>query len=143
MNLNNNKDFHDKNFVCWAKDKIFYWEGRFWTKEKQAPFLCWLKFAKKSKSAKPMFIWHMGLLPILYALSVSLFLSLGSVHTLGAVLGCLISIPTMALLGRRGAALYVMTLAYLLGYLLIGCAQNVEMIVIGGYTVVQEIFSLV
>ena len=81
-----------------------------------------------------MFIWHMGLLPILYALSVSLFLSLGSVHTLGAVLGCLISIPTMALLGRRGAALYVMTLAYLLGYLLIGCAQNVEMIVIGGYS---------
>jgi hypothetical protein len=53
------------------------------------------------------------------------------VHTLGAVLGCFISIPTMSLLGRRGAALYVMTLAYLLGYLLIGCAQNVEMIIIG------------
>jgi hypothetical protein len=57
------------------------------------------------------------------------------VHTLGAVLGCFISIPTMALMGRRGAALYVMTLAYLLGYLLIGFAQNVEMIIIG------ELFS--
>ncbi len=59
--------------------------------------------------------------------------SVGSVHTLGAVLGCFISIPTMSLLGRRGAALYVMTLAYLLGYLLIGCAQNVEMIIIGEF----------
>jgi hypothetical protein len=39
----------------------------------------------------------------------------------------------MSLLGRRGAALYVMTLAYLLGYLLIGCAQNVEMIIIGEF----------
>jgi len=56
---------------------------------------------------------------------------IGSVHTLGAVLGCLISVPTMSALGRRGAALYVMSLAYLLGYLLIGFAVNVEMIIIG------------
>ncbi len=65
--------------------------------------------------------------------AIQVFLSAGSVHTLGAVLGCFISIPTMSLLGRRGAALYVMTLAYLLGYLLIGCAQNVEMIIIGEF----------
>ena len=52
-------------------------------------------------------------------------------HTLGAVLGCLISMPTMAMLGRRGAALYIMSLAYLLGYLLIGLAVNVEMIILG------------
>ena len=39
----------------------------------------------------------------------------------------------MTLLGRRGAALYVMTVAYLLGYLLIGFAVNVEMIIIGNY----------
>ena len=49
------------------------------------------------------------------------------------MLGCLLSIPTMTLLGRRGAALYVMTVAYLLGYLLIGFAVNVEMIIIGNY----------
>ena len=56
---------------------------------------------------------------------------LGSIHTLGAVLGCLLSIPTMGLLGRRGAALYVMTLAYLLGYLFVGLAVNPQMIIVG------------
>ena len=55
----------------------------------------------------------------------------GSIHTLGAVLGCMLSIPMMSMLGRRGAALYVMTTAYLLGYLLIGFAVNPEMIIIG------------
>jgi len=56
---------------------------------------------------------------------------IGSVHTLGAVIGCLLSIPAMDRLGRRGAALYVMSLAYLLGYLCIGFAVNVEMIIFG------------
>ena len=60
-----------------------------------------------------------------------MLLPLGSIHTLGAVLGCLLSIPTMGLMGRRGAALYVMTLAYLLGDLFVGFAVNPEMIIAG------------
>ena len=55
----------------------------------------------------------------------------GSIHTLGAVVGCLLALPMMRLLGRRGAALYVMSLSYLLGYILIGTALNVVMIVTG------------
>ena len=43
----------------------------------------------------------------------------------------MLSIPMMSMLGRRGAALYVMTTAYLLGYLLIGFAVNPEMIITG------------
>merc|ERR1711887_506759 len=58
---------------------------------------------------------------------------IGSIHTLGAVLGCIISIPAMARLGRRGAALYIMSLAYLVGFLLIGAAFSVEMIIIGRF----------
>jgi hypothetical protein len=37
----------------------------------------------------------------------------------------------MSRLGRRGAALYPMSLAYLLGYILIGTATNVQMIIAG------------
>jgi len=76
-------------------------------------------------------------LPSMFSSSSSIQINLhhgswiGSVHTLGAVLGCMLSIPAMARLGRRGAALYVMSLAYLLGYLLIGFAVNVEMIILG------------
>jgi hypothetical protein len=55
----------------------------------------------------------------------------GSVHMLGAVVGCILSIPAMSLLGQRGTALGPMALAYLLGYLLIGTAFNVEMIILG------------
>ncbi len=50
---------------------------------------------------------------------------------LGAVIGCFLSIPAMSRLGRRGAALYPMSLAYLLGYILIGTATNVQMIIAG------------
>jgi hypothetical protein len=50
---------------------------------------------------------------------------------LGAVVGCILSIPAMSLLGQRGTALGPMGLAYLLGYLLIGTAFNVEMIILG------------
>ena len=39
----------------------------------------------------------------------------GSAHSLGAIVGCLVSIPSLARLGRRGAALYVMSLAYIIG----------------------------
>jgi len=76
-------------------------------------------------------------LPSLYKKSSSIKIDIheaswiGSVHTLGAVIGCFISIPTMSWLGRRGAALYVMSASYLLGYILIGFAQNVEMIIAG------------
>lgn len=56
---------------------------------------------------------------------------IGSVHMLGAVMGCFLSIPAMSLLGRRGSALYPMSLAYLLAYILIATAVNVEMIIIG------------
>jgi len=58
---------------------------------------------------------------------------IASIHTLGAVLGCVISIPAMEKLGRRGAALYIMSVAYLLGFLLIGAAVTVEMIIIGRF----------
>lgn len=58
---------------------------------------------------------------------------IGSIHTLGAVLGCIISIPAMERLGRRGAALYIMSMAYLIGFLLIGAAFNVEMIITGRF----------
>jgi MFS family permease len=52
-------------------------------------------------------------------------------HTLGAVLGCCLAIPGLALLGRRGAALYPMSLAYLLGYIILATAVSKEMIIIG------------
>ena len=52
---------------------------------------------------------------------------------MGAVLGCIISIPAMDRLGRRGAALYIMSMAYLIGFLLIGAAFNVEMIITGRF----------
>lgn len=58
---------------------------------------------------------------------------IGSIHTLGAVLGCIISIPAMERLGRRGAALYIMSVAYLVGFLLIGAAFSVEMIILGRF----------
>jgi len=58
---------------------------------------------------------------------------IGSIHTLGAVLGCIISIPAMERMGRRGAALYIMSMAYLIGFLLIGAAVTVEMIIAGRF----------
>jgi len=58
---------------------------------------------------------------------------IGSIHTLGAVVGCIISIPAMERLGRRGAALYIMSMAYLIGFLFIGAAFNVEMIIAGRF----------
>lgn len=58
---------------------------------------------------------------------------IGSIHTLGAVLGCLIAVPAMRCLGRKGATLAIMAVAYLLGFLLIGGAVNVEMIITGRF----------
>jgi len=58
---------------------------------------------------------------------------IGSIHTLGAVLGCIVSIPAMEKMGRRGAALYIMSMAYLIGFLLIGAAFSVEMIIAGRF----------
>jgi len=58
---------------------------------------------------------------------------IGSIHTLGAVLGCVVSIPAMRILGRRGATLFLMTLAYLIGFLLIFSATRVEMIIAGRF----------
>ena len=52
-------------------------------------------------------------------------------HQLGAVVGCFLSIPSKSLLGRRGTTLYPMSLAYLLSYILIAAAVNVEMILLG------------
>jgi hypothetical protein len=78
-------------------------------------------------------------LPSLFHHSNSAALHLGELdvswissgHTLGAVLGCCLAIPGLALLGRRGAALYPMSLAYLLGYIILATAINKEMIIIG------------
>jgi len=58
---------------------------------------------------------------------------IGSIHTLGAVLGCIVSVPAMRTLGRRGATLFLMTLAYLIGFLLIFSATRVEMIIAGRF----------
>lgn len=58
---------------------------------------------------------------------------IGSIHTLGAVLGCLIAVPAMQRFGRRGATLTFMAMAYLLGFLFIGAAAYVEMIIAGRF----------
>ena len=54
---------------------------------------------------------------ILFSHSICLLFIIGSAHSLGAILGCLLSIPALERLGRRGAALYVMSLAYIIGEL--------------------------
>ena len=55
----------------------------------------------------------------------------GSAHSLGAILGCLLSIPALDRLGRRGASLYVMSLAYIIGFILIGLATEPWVIIVG------------
>jgi len=56
---------------------------------------------------------------------------IGSIHAVGAVLGCLLASPAMTRLGRRGAALAVMCPAYLIGFLLIVMSQSVNTVISG------------
>jgi len=58
---------------------------------------------------------------------------IGSAHSLGAILGCLISIPSLDKLGRRGASLYIMSLAYIIGFLLIGLSSFPWLIILGRF----------
>jgi len=58
---------------------------------------------------------------------------IGSVHNLGAILGCLISIPSLTFLGRRGASLYIMSAAYILGFILIGATTLPWLIILGRF----------
>lgn len=65
----------------------------------------------------------------LFALSFDL----GSIHSVGATLACLLAGFAMSVLGRRGATLYCTIPAYVLGYLLIGSAPSVWLIILGRF----------
>merc|ERR1719270_10941 len=58
---------------------------------------------------------------------------IGSAHSLGAILGSLISIPLLDMLGRKGASLYIMSMAYIVGFLLIGLAPSASLIIVGRF----------
>lgn len=58
---------------------------------------------------------------------------IGSAHSLGAILGCILSIPALDKLGRRGASLYVMSVAYIIGFILIGLATDPWLIIVGRF----------
>ena len=64
---------------------------------------------------------------------------LGSFHSLGATLTCLIAGVAMNTFGRRGATLFCTIPAYFLGFILIGASTNIYMVIAGrfltGYTI--------
>ncbi|TRY77106.1 hypothetical protein TCAL_08775 [Tigriopus californicus] len=56
-----------------------------------------------------------------------------SIHSVGATLACLLAGFAMSLLGRRGATLYCTIPAYVCGYLFIGSAPSVWLIILGRF----------
>lgn len=56
-----------------------------------------------------------------------------SAHSMGATMACLVAGIAMSVLGRRGATLFCTVPAYTVGYLLIGSAANMPMIIAGRF----------